>query len=80
LKHAKKLEQKKKKEKGAAGGSEPSSQKGLQGIVASKRSMERRKDMIESKKDTRKMTAMQELKARREEKKVRGRVWLCIIR
>ena len=40
-------------------------------MVASKRSQERRKD-LESKKDNKKLTAMQELKARREEKKYRG--------
>lgn len=66
LKHAKKLEQKKKKEKGG----EAAGPKGVVGIVASKRSQERRKDM-ESKKDNKKLTAMQELKARREEKKNR---------
>ncbi|XP_060590462.1 RNA polymerase-associated protein RTF1 homolog [Ruditapes philippinarum] len=66
LKHAKKLEQKKKKEKGG----EASGPKGVVGMVASKRSQERRKD-LESKKDNKKLTAMQELKARREEKKYR---------
>ncbi|KAH3850855.1 RNA polymerase-associated protein RTF1 homolog [Dreissena polymorpha] len=68
LKHAKKLEQKRKKEKG--GTSDSASPKGVVGIVASKRSQERRKD-LENKKDSKKLTAMQELKARREEKKVR---------
>ncbi|WAR18795.1 RTF1-like protein [Mya arenaria] len=71
LKHAKKLEQKKRKERGSMTGAEGSSQKGVVGIVASKRSQERRKD-LESKKDSKKLTAMQELKARREEKKVRA--------
>lgn len=63
---AKKLEQKKKKEKG------PDSQipKGVVGIVASKRSQERRKD-LDAKKDSKKTTAMQELLAKREEKKNR---------
>lgn len=75
LKHAKKLEQKKKKEKGG----ETSGPKGVVGIVASKRSQERRKDM-ESKKDNKKLTAMQELKARREEKKNRGTFDLLLSR
>ena len=70
LKHAKKLEQKK-KEKGG-GSNDSASMNRVVGMVASKRSQERRKD-LESKKDSKKMTAMQELKARREEKKVRGR-------
>lgn len=74
LKHARKLEQKKKEK----GGSDALSQKGVVGMVASKRSQERRKD-LESKKDNKKLTAMQELKARREEKKVRG-MFCCVKR
>ena len=68
MKRRQKLEQKKKKEKG----SETPSHRSVVGMVASKRSQERRKD-LDAKKDSKKMTAMQELKARREEKKNRGK-------
>ena len=73
LKHAKKLEQKKKKEKGSE------TPRDLVGMTMSKRSQERRKD-IDAKKDVKKMNAMQELKARREEKKNRGNDYMYFVK
>lgn len=63
------MEQKKKKEKG----SETPRHSSIIAMASSQsqRSKERRKD-LDAKKDNKKLTAIQELKARREEKKNRG--------
>ena len=66
LKRAKKLEQKKRKK-----GSETPRHHSIVAMAASQRSKERRKD-LDAKKDNKKLTAIQELRARREEKKNRG--------
>ena len=67
LREAKKKEQKKKKEKEK--GSKSSTEPGpANKVTASQRSQDRRK-IMESKKDTKKMSALEHLKARREEKK-----------